>query len=143
MSRPTLSVQAITFAAEDPGEWTNLLDRAVAADAAGVDRLVVSDHVAFGENLGAYADPTRGGTAGGRQPTGPDGHWLEPLTVLSHLAALTGRIRLGTGILLAALRRPVVLAKAAATLDVLSGGRLDFGVGVGSVSYTHPDAADE
>jgi len=131
VSRPTLSVQAITFAAEDPGEWTNLLDRAVAADAAGVDRLVVSDHVAFGENLGAYADPALGGTAGGRQPTGPDGHWLEPLTVLSHLAALTGRIRLGTGILLAALRRPVVLAKTAATLDVLSGGRLDLGVGVG------------
>ena len=131
MSRPTLSVQAITFAAEDPGEWTNLLDRAVAADAAGLDRLVVSDHVAFGENLDAYADPALGGTAGGRQPTGPDGHWLEPLTVLSHLAALTGRIRLGTGILLAALRRPVVLAKTAATLDVLSSGRLDLGVGVG------------
>ena len=118
--RPELSIQVVTFAAEDPGNWNAMVDRAVAADTAGIDRLVVSDHVAFGENLDAYADPTLGGTEGGRQPTGPDGHWLEPLTVLTYLAARTRRIRLGTSILQAALRRPAVLAKAAATLDVLS-----------------------
>jgi probable F420-dependent oxidoreductase len=100
-------------------------------DRVGIDRLVVPDHVVFGEQLDAYGRPEIGGQAGGRQPTGPDGHWLEPMTALSVIAGATQRIRLATGILLAALRRPVVLAKAAATLDNLSGGRLDLGVGVG------------
>jgi probable F420-dependent oxidoreductase len=92
---------------------------------------VVSDHVVFGENLDAYADASIGGQAGGRQPTGPDGSWLEPLMVLMAIAATTTRIRLGTSVLLAALRRPAVLAKQLATLDVLSEGRVDLGVGVG------------
>ncbi len=128
---PMLSVSLLNFAATDPGAWEPLLQRAVAAEAAGIDRVVVSDHVVFGENLEAYGRPELGGTVGGKQPTGPDGHWLEPMTLLSVLCGRTSRLRLCTGILIAALRRPVVLAKAAATLDVLSGGRLDLGVGVG------------
>jgi probable F420-dependent oxidoreductase len=126
-----LSIGVTSFAAEDPGTWQPLFDAATVADEAGVDRLVVSDHVVFGEHLEEYARPEIGGQAGGKQPTGPDGHWLEPLTTLSVLAGMTSRIRLGTNILVAALRRPAVLAKSTATLDVLSGGRLDLGVGVG------------
>ncbi|HXY93029.1 MAG TPA: TIGR03619 family F420-dependent LLM class oxidoreductase [Acidimicrobiia bacterium] len=128
---PRISLSLPSFSADDPGGWEHLVDRARAADAAGVDQVVVSDHVVFGEHLEAYARPELGGAEGGKQPTGPDGHWLEPLTTLTYVAALTQRVRLGTNILLAALRRPVVLAKVAATLDVLSGGRLDLGVGVG------------
>jgi probable F420-dependent oxidoreductase len=120
-----------TYAAEDPGGWDAMVARTRALDAAGVDRFVIPDHVVFGERMEEYARPEIGGQAGGRQPTGPDGHWLEPLTTLAFLAGQTNRIRLGTGILIAALRRPVVLAKTVATLDVLSGGRLDLGVGVG------------
>jgi probable F420-dependent oxidoreductase len=131
MGRVRLSVFLPTYAAEDPGRWDHVFDIARAADLAGVDRVVVSDHVVFGEDLGAYAQPERGGVEGGRQPTGPDGHWLEPLTVLTGVAVQTDRVRLGTYILLAALRRPAVLAKQVATLDVLSGGRLDLGVGIG------------
>jgi probable F420-dependent oxidoreductase len=126
-----LSTPLPNFAADDPGSWQFLLDRAQAADQAGIDRVVVSDHVVYGEDLEAYGRPELGGAAGGRQPTGPDGHWLEPLTLLSVVAGLTHRVRLGTNILLAALRRPAVLAKSVATLDVLSGGRVDLGVGVG------------
>jgi probable F420-dependent oxidoreductase len=126
-----LSIGVTTFSAEDPRTWEPLFQSARIADQAGVDRLVVSDHVVFGERLDEYARPEVGGQAGGKQPTGPDGHWLEPLTTLSVLAGMTSRVRLGTNILIAALRRPAVLAKTTATLDVLSGGRLDLGVGVG------------
>jgi len=128
---PRLATNLPSFAAEAPPSWDFLLARAEAADRAGIDRVLVSDHVVFGENLDAYGDPAKGGTVGGRQPTGPDGHWLEPLTVLTAVAARTTRVRLGTNILLAALRRPVTLQKTLATLDVLSGGRVDLGVGVG------------
>jgi probable F420-dependent oxidoreductase len=126
-----LSIGVASFSAEDPGGWEHLAEQARLLDEAGFDRLVVSDHVVFGEALEEYGRPEIGGQAGGRQPTGPDGHWLEPLTALAYLAGITSRIRLATGILLAALRRPVVLAKSAATLDTLSRGRLDLGVGVG------------
>ena len=119
-----------TFRADEQGDWALLRDQVLVAEAAGVDRIAVSDHVVFGENLEAYGDPTIGGIAGGRQPTGPDGHWLEPFTVLTWAAGFTEQIRLCTYILIAALRRPVVLAKELATLDVLSGGRVDLGVGL-------------
>jgi probable F420-dependent oxidoreductase len=128
---PRLSTALTSYAAEDPGGWDHLLDQAEMLDKAGFDGLVLSDHVVFGEHLEEYGRPEIGGQAGGKQPTGPDGHWLEPLTTLSVMAGRTTRIRLGTNILIAALRRPVVLAKMAATLDVLSHGRLDLGVGVG------------
>ena len=131
MTAPQCSTMLRTFSADDPGGWDHLVDLAIAADGAGFDRLVLSDHVVFGENLEAYADPKKGGAKGGKQPTGPDGHWLDPVATIAYLAALTTRVRFGTNILIAALRRPVTLAKELATIDVLSGGRLDLGVGVG------------
>src|ERR1700727_1833118 len=131
MQSPQLSTTVPTFSAHDPDDWSHVVDFARSSEEAGCDRLVLSDHVVFGENLNAYADPTIGGSPGGRQPTGPDGAWLEALTTIAHLTAVTSRARFGTNILIAALRRPVVLAKMAATIDVLSGGRLDLGVGVG------------
>ena len=130
--RPTLSLHLLNFAKEGHADgWGHLFALARAAERAGVDRVLVSDHVAFGEALDDYAKPEVGGRVGGRQPTGPDGHWLDPLVTLAMVAAQTSRVRLGTQILQAAIRRPATLAKTVATLDVLSEGRLDLGVGVG------------
>lgn len=128
--QPTLSIQLPCFS-NSSRDWGPVIDLACVADDAGVDRIVVSDHILLGERLDAYAEPSTGGIKGGRQPTGPDGHWMEPLTLLTFVAARTARIRLGTAIVLAALRPAAVLAKQVATLDVLSAGRVDLGVGVG------------
>jgi probable F420-dependent oxidoreductase len=129
--RPQISLYLTTYTDDLNHDWNATLGLARAMDEAGVDRVVVADHLVFGENLDAYGDPAIGGMKGGRQPTGPDGNWLEPLIFLTAVAATTTRIRLGNAILLAALRRPAVLAKQLATMDVLSGGRIDLGVGVG------------
>jgi probable F420-dependent oxidoreductase len=66
-------------------------------------------------------------------PLAPHTPLLDPVTVLSFLAAATTRIRLGTGIVILPLRNPVILAKELASIDVLSGGRVILGIGVGYV----------
>lgn len=67
----------------------------------------------------------------GRFPSTGDTGLLEPLTALTYLAAVTETLRLGTGICLVPQRNPVYTAKQVADLDVLSGGRVELGVGVG------------
>jgi probable F420-dependent oxidoreductase len=57
--------------------------------------------------------------------------WPEPLAMLSAASAVTERVALGSGVLLAALRQPAALAKQTATLQWLSGGRFRLGVGTG------------
>ena len=69
-------------------------------------------------------------------PAPPEFPMLHPSVVLAHLAAVTTRVKLGTGIVLLPQRNPVVLAKELASLDVVSGGRLLFGFGVG---YLKPE----
>jgi probable F420-dependent oxidoreductase len=124
VATPQLSIGIPNFGAALAGNgWQQFFDVARAAEDAGIDRIVVVDHVVMGPHTDRYV--------WGRFPTPPDAPWLEPLTVLSYLAAITTRVRLATGILIAPMRGAAVLAKTAATLDVLSGGRLDLGVGTG------------
>jgi probable F420-dependent oxidoreductase len=63
---------------------------------------------------------------------------LEPVTLLAYAAARTERVRLGVAVLLTPLRSPVQLAKALTTVDQLSGGRLDVGVGLGGRTQIYP-----
>jgi probable F420-dependent oxidoreductase len=69
-------------------------------------------------------------------PMNPEDPILDPVIALTFLAAHTRRVRLGTGIIILPQRNPLVLAKELASLDILSGGRLIFGVGAG---YLEPE----
>src|ERR1700722_4619038 len=70
-------------------------------------------------------------SADGRIAVPASADWLDPLAGLSFAAAVTSRIGLATGVLLLPEHNPVLVAKQAATLDVLSAGRLTLGVGIG------------
>ncbi len=70
-------------------------------------------------------------SADGQIAVPADADWLDPLIGLSFAAAATRSIRLATGVLLLPEHNPVIVAKQAASLDRLSGGRLTLGIGVG------------
>lgn len=95
-----------------------LVDRARRAELAGFESLWVGDHIALPDEYN------------GRQPR------LEVVVAISHLAAVTRRIRLGFGVLVLPQRQPVLLAKQLSSIDILSGGRLTVGIGVG---YVEPE----
>jgi probable F420-dependent oxidoreductase len=85
----------------------NLLDVATLAERRGLHHLWVGDHFVWNTGM------------------------LAPLPTLAAVAAVTENIRLGTGVYLLNLRHPAIVAKDVATVDVLSGGRVTLGVGVG------------
>ena len=93
--------------------FDRILERTLAAEAAGFDSVWLMDHFAA--------------------PRAPEVDTFEGWTVASALAARTQTIRVGHLVLCDPFRHPVLLAKMAATLDVISGGRLELGIGWGSV----------
>ena len=94
---------------------------------AGYDSVWVSDRTVFPRDLAARYPESYG--PGRSNPESQN--VLEALTVLSFVAGATKRVRLGTSVLVLPFRNPVLNAKMITTLDVLSGGRVIFGVGVG------------
>jgi probable F420-dependent oxidoreductase len=98
-----------------------------AVEERGFESVWVSEHVVLFDDY----DSRYPYAADGRFPGGGDSGLLEPFTALTFLASVTRHVRLGTGICLVPQRNPVYTAKQVADLDVLSGGRVDFGVGIG------------
>jgi len=96
-----------TFAASGPIDVAAMRRMAVAAEGYGCAHAFLGDHLVW--NVGILA----------------------PLPTIAHLAAVTERIMLGTGVYLLPLRQPVLAAKDIATVDALTGGRLVLGVGAG------------
>ena len=127
-----MASKQVTFGCTIPASGTladvaTIHELAVTAEQLGFDSIWVSDHIVIPDRIeSAY-------------PYSPDGRfrldarapYLEPLTVLTYLAGCTRRVRLGTNVLILPYRNPIVTAKVVATLDHLSGGRVDLGIGVG------------
>src|SRR5438876_3152022 len=93
-----------------------LVQLAQAAETAGFDSLWAGEHSVLAESSTRMLATTR---------------LLNPIVALTYVAAHTRTVRLGTGVLLLPQHQPLILAKELATLDVLSGGRLIVGIGVG------------
>jgi len=105
------------------GRITDVIQAVKQAEDCGIDQVSLTDHVVMGRHVENYPY--------GKFPMPLDYAWHEPHTVLSAIAAITDRIRLSAGVIISPLRPTVLFAKQVATLDVISGGRVDMGVGTG------------
>lgn len=92
-------------------------------DEAGIYSLHLGDHLVMGGTLDRYPY--------GTFPVERDAPWMEPLTTLAAISSVSKSVRLSTGVVIAPLRAAILFAKTIATLDVLSQGRVEIGVGTG------------
>lgn len=104
-----------------------ILDIGRRAEEIGLDSLWMGEHVVIFDEM-EFGYP---GTPDGKLPVPEGGGLPETVVTLAFLASATKNLRLGTGVSLLPQRNPIYTAKEFATLDYLTGGRVDLGVGVG------------
>jgi len=107
-----------------------------AAEDLGFESVWSGEHVALpvrDDWWKKYPSVVAAGDAGTERhvPFRPETPFVDPMTVLAFVASATKTIRLGIGIYMLALRNPILVGRTIATLDLMSGGRLDLGVGLG------------
>ena len=110
-----------------PATLENIVKVAGWAEELGFHSLWASDHVVLPERVDAWYPYAKDG----RWPYPAETNWLDPLLALSWAAQVALSCKLGTNVLVAPLRNPLLLAKQTATLDYLSGGRVLLGIGAG------------
>lgn len=111
----------VQLAGVSPMYW---VETARAVDEAGFESVWLPEHLVFPVEMSGSPH-----TGHAQPPVPPDTPVFDPLLVLGAIAATTTNIRLGTDVYNIGLRHPFVTARAIATLDVLSGGRVEFGIG--------------
>lgn len=97
------------------------------AESAGIESVWTFEHVIVPTEYESVYPYGRSG----KMPIAPEAWLIDPLISLAHIAAATNTIRIGTGVNIVPQTNPLLFAKQAASLDVLSGGRLELGLGIG------------
>src|SRR6478609_1433216 len=121
MTRLGLQIPSFNFPGGSPADiFATVADAAVAAESSGFDTVLVMDHF--------YQLPFLG------EPTD---YMLEAYTLLGAIAARTSSIRLGALVTGNTYRNPAILAKTVTTLDIVSGGRAQLGIGAGWYEREH------
>lgn len=110
-----------------PETAERMIEIAQHAEAAGIESVWTFEHVMIPL---AYESKYPYGRSG-KMPITPEAWLIDPLIALAHVAAATKTLRLGTGVNIFPQTNPLLFAKQVASLDVLSGGRLSLGLGIG------------
>src|SRR3989338_3242361 len=134
MKQKSLRSQEVTFGIRVPNSGplaspASIVKVAKEAESLGFDSVWVHDHLTWTEEI-HRTHISSGSDEALKANENPD--FYEALTTLSYLAGLVDSVRIGIACLMLPCRNPLFIAKQVATLDVLCGGRLDLGVGIGS-----------
>lgn len=122
MTKITININLLALDRLFGADLRAYVDKAQVIEEAGIDGVVMPDHVVFGHDA-VYPF--------GNWTVAPSDSWPEPMAVLSAIAGATHKVDLVTNVLIAPLRSAALLAKQVATLYGLSGGRFQLGVGTG------------